>query len=124
DEGAAKDLKRRMDALVKEAKELQAKLDETALEFTLRAVPELVIKDSRRKANRNLGIKPKGGTTAEQDEDLRDEFLAILLSASVVSYTDRESGVTRSSLALDDARVLKQFLLQEEWAKIEGAMDE
>lgn len=111
------------ESLAKKAAELQKKLDASALVYEIRAVPEIVLKRSRREAFKNLGIKPKGGTTWEQDEDVRDEYLAIVLAESVVKYVDNASGATHT-LTLDDARALQQFLLPEEWAKLEGALDE
>jgi len=121
---AVADIKTRAAGLQEEAKALREKLEESALVFTLRALPELVMKDARRKAYRNLKLKAKDGLTKEQQEDLAEQYIAIALSASVASWTDNTDGKTRHALELDDALALKQFLLPEEWAKLEGALDE
>lgn len=106
------------------AAKIQKQLDKTAITFTLRAVPNIVLKDAQRKARQNLGIKIKGGITPEQVEDLTDEAFAVVLNVSVVSWIDAADGTLRHSLPLEDARALKKYLLAEEWAKIERAIDE
>ncbi|MDL5351101.1 hypothetical protein [Microbacterium sp. zg-YB36] len=110
--------------LADRAEALEKKLAETSMTFTIRALPEFIMKDARRKAYRNLKLKPKGGLTAEEDEDVRDEYLNVVLSTSVTKWTDAAIGKTFDSLSLENARALKKNLLPEEWAKLEGALDE
>ena len=121
---AVADIKTRAAGLQEEAKALREKLEESALVFTLRALPELVMKDARRKAYRNLGLKPKNGLTPDQQEDVVDEHLAVLVSTATISWTDRSNGKTQHSLSLDEARMLKQYLLPEEWRKLQEAIDD
>ena len=124
DEEQVASAKKRAAALERKAKALRKTLEETALTFTLRAVPELVMKDSRRKAYRHLKLKSKGGLTDEQREDLGLEYLARVLSKMVVEWSDASTGEKHEYLPLEDARALQAHLLPEEWGKIETTIDE
>lgn len=106
----------------KKSKALLAKLDKSALVFTIRAVPELVIRDTRRKARQNLGIKSKGIDGREEEYSL--EYTALLLSASVEKFLDKASGETYTSLSEQQARDLRDFLPAGQFAKLDAAMIE
>jgi hypothetical protein len=109
-------------ALVKKSKTLLAKLEKSALVFTLRAVPELIIRDTRRKAKANLNIKGKGAQGRE--EDLALEFTILLLAASVSEWTDNASGTVLSSLTDQQARDLNDLLPPGQFDRLDRAMIE
>ena len=115
-------LEKEMSDLQKKAKTLLAKLDKSALSFTIRAVPELVIRDCRRKAKQNLGIKGKG--VQGQEEEYGLEYTALLLSASVEKWVDHASGDTHLSLSEQQARDLRDFLPAGQFARLDAAMIE
>src|SRR5690606_2935342 len=83
--------------LQSKVKKIQKQLRDEALVFTLQSVPELVIKDSRRKARKALGIKGKGIPESRQDE-YNDEYTCQMLAASVLSWEDKKVGKKFSSL--------------------------
>jgi seryl-tRNA synthetase len=108
--------------LTKQAEKLLKKLDESALVFTLQAVPDLVVRDSRRIARKNLGIKAKGIEGREEEFSL--EYTAVLLAASVASWTDKLSGDTFDELSVDQAKQLRDFLPVGQFSKLDRAMVE
>ena len=118
-------------AIKEEAAELQAQaadleeqLEKSALVFTLQALPELVMKVSKRKAYKNLKLKYNGALTGEEQEDVRDEYLAILLANATVKMHDNLTDTEVGGISVEDAKDLKEQLLPEEWAKLERALDE
>lgn len=121
---AVEALKAENAALEKKKAALLKKLEKTAITLHLRALPELVVKSAKREAYRNLKLKPKGGLTPEQIEDVQEEFLAVILTYNVTSWTDAAVDRTFDSMTIRQARALKPHLRAEEWAKIERAIDE
>lgn len=108
--------------LTAKAKKLLKKLQSSALDFTLHAVPDLVIRDARRQARKNLGIKNKGNEGREEEYGL--EYTAIMLAASVSEWTDRESGKTFHILTVEQARELKDLLPFGQFDILDAAMVE
>lgn len=106
----------------KRAKRLVEDLKKTSFSFTLRAVPEIVIKDARRQARQNLGITKKG--TEGREQEFADEFAAVLLTLSVASWVDHETGVESNSLSLDEAHALKELLPYGQFPRLDRAMAE
>lgn len=115
-------LEKEREELSKKAAALLKKLDKTALVFTIRAVPELVIRDTRRRAKQNLGIKGKGIEGREEEYSL--EYTALLLAASVEKFVDNASGETYTSLSEQQARDLRDYLPAGQFAKLDNAMIE
>ena len=109
-------------ALDKKKAALLKKLDKTALVFTLQAVPDLVLRDTRRTTRKALGIKQKGIEGREEDYAL--EYIAQILVASVVSWTDNQTGDKRDSLDIEHARQLRDFLPVGQFAKLDAAISE
>lgn len=101
---------------------LLKKLDESALVFTLKSVPELIVRDTRRKAKRAAGIKGKKIEGFEEEYAL--EYTPLLLVASVVSWKDKASGEEFSTLAVEEAKALADELPAGEFAKLDAAMIE
>jgi hypothetical protein len=106
--------------LTKKSKTLLRKLEKTALHFTLQAVPDLVIRDTRRKAKQFLGIKGKGIDGREEEFAL--EYSALLLAASVKEWKDGSTGQTYTSLTDEQARDLRDFLPQGQFNRLDTAM--
>lgn len=102
---------------------LRKKLDESALVFTLHAVPDFVIRDARRQARLALGIKGKGIPDA-QAEDYGLEYLAQILSASTGSWEDHLSGEKHSRLTVQQAKELRDFLPYGQFDRLDAAMTE
>lgn len=106
--------------LTAKVKPLLKKLEKSALVFTIRAVPDLIIRDTRRKAREALGIKNKGIQGKEEEYSL--EYTAILLSASVASYVDNATGKTHAGLTVQEARDLRDYLPAGQFPKLDKAM--
>ena len=109
--------------LKKKSASLLKKLDSTALVFTLRAVPGLVIRDARRKARKNLNIKAKG-ISADQEEAFQLEVTNIVLAASTVQYVDNKSKQTIPTLSVEDATALRDYLPVGQYDKLDIALAE
>lgn len=108
--------------LKREAKALHATLDKSALTFTLRALPEIVVKDLRRKSKKSLKIK--GAIPQERLEEFSEDFTARLLVDSVESFKDHESGETYSRISYNEARALDGFLPKSEYKKLDMALND
>lgn len=109
--------------LTAQVKKIQKQMQADALVFTLQSVPELVIKDARRKARKALGLKSKGIPEAQQEE-YNDEYTCQLLSSSVVSWEDRKAGKTFHSLSVEEARNLQNLLPRGQFPLLDAAMVE
>jgi len=109
--------------LQSKVKKIQKQLRDEALVFTLQSVPELAIKDSRRKARKALGIKGKGIPESRQDE-YNDEYTCQMLAASVLSWEDKKVGKKFSSLNVEEARNLKNLLPRGQFPLLDAAMVE
>jgi seryl-tRNA synthetase len=118
----AESLNAQREKLTRKAASLIKKLRATSLTFTLRSVPELVVRDTRRKARNALGIKSKGIEGREEEFSL--EYTAILLAASVDSWTDAASGQTFDELTVRQAKDLYDFLPVGQFAKLDRGMTE
>lgn len=108
-------IKKKLPAVVK-------RLEESALVFTLTTVPEFVVRDVKRKAKKAAGIKGKGIDGMEEEFGL--EYVPTLLSASVLSWVDRASDETFSSLSIDEAKTLRDELPAGQFQKLDAAMIE
>lgn len=127
DEGATQD---DVDEIHKRAKSIGAKIakvrkemEQTAFVFTLRSVPEAVIKDCRRKARKSLGIKGKG-IPEGREEEYADEYTFHMLAASVQSWEDKKTGDTFDAVTVDQARDLQGFLPRGQFQRLDEAMVE
>lgn len=109
-------------ALEAERNALANELRSTALVFHLRAVPELIIKDSRRQAKKKLGITGKNVPEA-QDEIFDDYVTGFILSAVTEHYVDNVDGSVHN-LDPDNARFLADLLPRGEYLKLTGALQE
>lgn len=110
-----------IDAKTEEIRSLMETLDATALDIELQAIPPVVKKDARRKAKAALDIKGKGVPDDRLDE-FADEFNAQLLHAAALSITDVGTGDRNTSVSVEDARNLYDFLPSEESARLEEAV--
>jgi hypothetical protein len=110
-------------SLVAKVKKIQKQMQASALVFTLQSVPELVIKDSKRKARKALGIKGKGIPEAQQ-EDYDSEYTCQLLAASVLSWEDKKVGKKFDSLSVEEAHGLQDLLPRGQFPLLDSAMVE
>lgn len=104
------------------AKSLAKKLDSTALDIELQAVPRVVKKDARRKARKELGIK--GHVPEDLMEDYADEFDAQILSRSVVSIYSVAKDAKNRELTVAGARHLRNMLPESEYGRLDRAVSE
>jgi hypothetical protein len=106
-----------------EAAALRKLLDESALTFSLAAVPTLVVQGARRKARESFGIK--GTTIPDADvENYNHAYVARLFSAIIVSFVDHETGETYDGLDYDGAASLKDLLPPSEYARFDAKVVE
>ncbi|UOE45887.1 hypothetical protein [Agromyces larvae] len=107
-------------AKIAEMEALAAKLDETALDIALQAVPAVIKKDARRAAKQHLGIR--GKVTDDRADEFVDELDAQILYRSVVSIHDVESGETNKAVTIEDARDLLAYLPDTESGRLLAAV--
>lgn len=107
-----------------EIKGLAKKLESTAIDFTLRAIPKVIKKDAKRAAREHLGIKGKLSIEDPRFEDFLDEEDAQLFHRVVASFTDHEDGRTRRGISLENARALKAYLPEGEYSRLITALRE
>lgn len=108
--------------LEKQAAPLAKKLNKTALVFTVCAVPDIVVRKTRRETKEHLGIKGKGISGREEDFGL--EFTARLLAASVEKWTDNSTGTEYDSLSIQQARDLRDHLPAGQFIRLDNALSE
>ncbi|WP_406245799.1 hypothetical protein ACI7YT_12215 [Microbacterium sp. M] len=101
---------------------LLKRLEKTSLQFTLRTIPDLVIRDARRKAKRNLGIKGKIPEVLLEEFNL--EHVAILVAASVESWEDKGAKQKFTSLTVEEARALRDELPVGQFTVLDKAIGE
>lgn len=97
-------------------------LEKTAYVFTLRAVPPIAEKVIARDVRKSLGVK--GAIPEEKLEDWADLYTAHLVSQQTQELVQRRSGRTKSTLSVDEARALAQFLPKYEYAKLKRSVDD
>lgn len=117
------ELEKRRKDLEAKAKRLLKKMRSTSLEFTIRAVPDLVLRSTRRTTRAALGIKKKG-IPEGMEEDYKLEYTAQLLAASVASWTDNMDGSTHASLTVEHAGALRDMLPPGQFERLDEAMYE
>jgi len=105
--------------LEEEKAELVEVLKQSALKIELQAIPKIVLKDCRRQAKKHLGIK--GNIPEERIEEFSDVHTAIALTKAVTSTRDAE-GHVNTTLTIDAARDLFDYLPDSEWSKIDQAL--
>lgn len=103
-----------------EKAELVEQLKASALKIELQAIPEIILKDCRRQARKNLGIKGSG-VPDERIEEFTDTVTAIALTKAVTSVRDPEGNVS-TDLTVDGARDLQGYLPASEFGKIDQAL--
>ena len=95
--------------LTKQRDDLVVELTATAIVIRMRAVPPVIQKDTRRQAKVLLKLTEKA-----IPEDKMEEFniaqTAYLMTVMFQSITDNETGDTNTSVSLDDAMVLMDWL--------------
>lgn len=107
-------LKTKIPAVVK-------RLEKSALTFTLRTIPEFVIRDARRQAKKALGIKGKNIPEARLEE-FGLEHLARIVSSSVESWEDKLSKQKFTHLTVGEAKALRDELPVGQFSKLDDAI--
>ncbi len=111
-------------ALTDEAEKLWAKLQESGLTITLRAVPPIILKDTRRRAKAALGIKGKD-IPEDRNEEFIDRQQAELLADAYVSSKNAKGQVLpKEKFGADQAAKLRDRMSQFEYSKIDRALGE
>lgn len=105
--------------LEQERDELKETLKASAIKIELQAIPKIVLKDCRRLAKKHLGIK--GNIPEERIEEFSDVNTAIALTKAITSLRDADGNVN-TSLTVDEARDLFDYLPDSEWQKIDTAL--
>lgn len=108
-------------AVVAKIKKLRAQMKKSSMEFTLQALPDLVMRDVRRKARKALDIAEKGIPEALQ-ESYNLKYSAIIIAASVVSWTDHESGESFNELTVEQAEALQDYLPVGQYQQLDKAV--
>lgn len=115
--------KKKLRALQKESATLLGALRATAYKFEFRAVPTVIADDVRREAKQKLEIKGKGIPEA-LEERYGNVSTALLLAATVTSFTDVEAGVTLDRITYEHAAALKNFLPPYEYLRLNRKLGE
>lgn len=110
-------------ALKRKIKAAQKKLNETAMVFTLQALPDIIVRDARRKARKELGIKNKN-IPEDKQEDYSLEYTAQVVAASVATWVDNLDGKTHTGLTVEQARDLRDLLPFGQFARLDHAVYE
>jgi hypothetical protein len=115
DQAAIDDLKAKIAAKREE-------LAETGVTVKLRAVPEIIVKDTRRKAKRYLGVKGKVGE--DQIEDYSEEITNQVLAVTIQSIEFHEDDYKVEKVNVADARNLRSFLPPSEFDRLDRKLYE
>lgn len=100
----------------------RAELEKTAFVFNLRAIPPIAEKVIARDVRKKLGIK--GNIPQDKMEEWVSTYNASLIAQLVVELVDKQSGTVQSSITVDEALALEQFLPWYEYAKLKAAADD
>ena len=111
--------KKRIAVLEKQQAALVKEIDATALSFEWRAVPEIVVKDARRRTHAIYDVN--GSLPDGKELDFGDYFTAYLLSKAVTRFKDHESGTISTVLTIEDAQAMAEFLPAAEYLKLNMA---
>ncbi|WP_217182695.1 hypothetical protein [Streptomyces sp. AC495_CC817] len=106
--------------LTKQIDALKERLKGTGIEFHLISLPKMIQKKVKRETRQALGLKAKGIPESRQEE-YDDEYTARILSASVEKWTDHENGETSSSLSVQQAKDLEDFLPEGQFPRLDRA---
>lgn len=110
----------RIAEIEKELHDVATEVYKTGLTFSLRAVPEIVIKAVRRKTRKALNIK--GKIPEDRLEEFNDAFTAGVFSKAIEGFRDHESGAKVDTFTYQDAVDLADYLAKPEWEKIDRAV--
>lgn len=102
---------------------LRKELDSTALVFTIQSIPTVIVESIRRRAKKALDIKGKN-IPEDREEEFAAEYACQFLAASVVDWTDKQSGETIEGLDLEDARELRGHLPVGQFLVLDTALGE
>jgi hypothetical protein len=107
-----------IDALLEQIEEVSTRLKASALTLELRAVPPVILKDTRRKARAALNIKGKGVPEDQQDE-YTERQQAELLVVMLVSVTDGKGRKAAAKPTVEWAMKLRERLPEAEYQRID-----
>ncbi len=121
DEKESAAVKSELAKLTKKRDELIAELAKSGITVKLQAVPPIISNDCRRKAKEELGIKEKN-VPADQTEEFNASFTAHLLSVTIQSVTDNETGAINDKVTLQDAKQMMDYLPAGQFARLDEAL--
>ncbi|MDF2698229.1 MAG: hypothetical protein K0S65_6612 [Labilithrix sp.] len=110
--------------LKQEVVDLAKKLEETQITLNLHSIPPEIKKGAKRAAREELGIRGKLNSEDPRFEDFIDEWDAQLLVRSVSTWVRAEDGHERNGISIENARSLKKYLEETEYAKISEKLNE
>lgn len=117
-EGERKKHSAEIKRLTKQVEELADRLEATALEVHLRAVPSVAEDSARRKARKDAGIQGVKNPSPEQEEHFNRAFDEYLFSHLVVSIKNNETGAENEGATPETIRALRDYLPSSEWIKL------
>lgn len=100
----------------------RAELEKSAFVFTLHALPPIAEKVITRETRKAMGIK--GQIPDERVEEWISLYNARMISQQVDRFEDRLTGVTKSSISIDEALWLEEQLPKWEYAKLKAKADD
>jgi hypothetical protein len=107
------------DAAEAEEERLRKELIASALTFKLQGVPEIAVKKANRDAKSDLNIK--GAIPADREEEYNSRSAVVLLSRMIIGVKDHSDGAVNSSVSVDEAQEILDFLPLSEAAKVMNA---
>lgn len=121
DEDEVREVAAEIDRLKKAIPAVVKRLEKSALTFTLRTIPDFVIRDARRQARKALGIKGKG-VPESRLEEFGLEHLAHLVAASVESWEDKQAKQKFTHLTVSEAKALRDELPVGQFDRLDKAI--
>lgn len=118
DEETEKKNAKAIKALKEEAKVLQARLEDSALEIELHSIPKIIKDDATRAARKALGVNEKINENHPRYDEFTDEYDAQILQRTTESVTKVSTGAVNRGITIETARTLKGMLPEFEWKKI------
>ncbi len=106
--------------LAAETKRVANLVAETAITLKLRALPPIVAEAAARTTRKTLGIK--GQITADNSAAYSDLYTAQMISDSVETVKDHQTGQTMSGISPEEAQALRDYLPNGEFNKIDVAI--
>lgn len=116
-------LKASSEEVLEKVNALRERMAKTSMTFTLHALPDIIVRDMRRKTRAALDIKTKN-IPDDLEEEYGLEYTAQMLAASVASWVDNQTGQTHGGLTVEQAKDLRDLLPVGQFSRLDRAMVE